>query len=128
MGKKGKHRRRSPIRAAAALAAAVFAAGGLGSWALSRDSAPVQPLPVATIVSQVEAAAAKLPRPAPRPKPRLVIKDVQTYVVQAGDTLSSIAQARCGVSDWEPLWRANRSEVPHPDAIKKGQILVVTCG
>jgi len=114
------------MRAAAALAAGIFAAGGLGSWALSRDSAPPQALPVAAIMSQVEDAAARLPHPAPA-KPRLVIADVQTYVVQAGDTLSSITVRHCGDGDWGPLWRANRSEVPHPDAISKGQVLVIAC-
>lgn len=125
MGKKGKHRRRRPVRAAATLAAVIFAAGGLGSWALSRDSAPSQTLPVAAIVSQVEATATRLPHA--QAKPRVVIADVQTYVVKTGDTLSSIAGDRCGTSDWKPLWQANRAEVHDPDALHAGEVLVVAC-
>lgn len=123
---KGRHRRRSPVRAAALLAAGIFAAGGLGSWVLSRDSAPPQALPVAAIIRQVEDTAARLPHPVPA-KPRPVIADVQSYVVRPGDTLSSIAAAHCPTPGWGPLWRANRAVVPHPDEIREGQVLVIAC-
>lgn len=44
-----------------------------------------------------------------------------TYVVQAGDTLYSIAR-RFGVS-WEAVWEANRAALPSPELIREGQTL-----
>jgi resuscitation-promoting factor RpfA len=44
-----------------------------------------------------------------------------TYTVQAGDTLSKIADAQ-GVS-WRALWRANADEVSDPNVIYVGQVL-----
>ena len=44
-----------------------------------------------------------------------------SYTVQAGDTLSKIAQAR-GIS-WRALWRANSDQVSDPNLIYVGQVL-----
>jgi LysM repeat protein len=46
-----------------------------------------------------------------------------TYTVQAGDTLSSIAN-QLGVS-WQQLWQANSGTVPDPNTIYAGQVLSV---
>jgi resuscitation-promoting factor RpfA len=44
-----------------------------------------------------------------------------SYTVQAGDTLSKIAEAR-GIS-WRALWHANSDEVSDPNLIYVGQVL-----
>ncbi len=48
-----------------------------------------------------------------------------TYTVQAGDTLSGIAQ-KLGLAGWQALYDANRATIgSNPNAIKPGQVLVV---
>jgi len=48
-----------------------------------------------------------------------------TYTVQAGDTLSGIAQ-KLGLGGWQALYDANRATIGgNPNAIKPGQVLVV---
>ncbi len=47
--------------------------------------------------------------------------DMQTYIVQKGDTLYSIAR-QFGVS-WEAIWQANRQILPKPEALQPGQQL-----
>jgi hypothetical protein len=49
----------------------------------------------------------------------------RTYTVRPGDTLSEIA-AGLGMSDWRPLYEANRGVIgPDPDLIRPGQVLTV---
>jgi len=56
--------------------------------------------------------------PAPPPVPA-------TYTVQAGDTLSGIAQ-KLGLTGWQALYDANRTTIgADPNAIKPGQVLVL---
>jgi resuscitation-promoting factor RpfC len=46
------------------------------------------------------------------------------YVVQSGDTLSSISQHQYGTAaDWPALWWINRGTVRDPDVIRAGQRL-----
>jgi nucleoid-associated protein YgaU len=46
----------------------------------------------------------------------------RTYVVQAGDTLSKIAQKLYGdASKWKEILQANKDTIPNPDLIKVGQ-------
>ena len=47
----------------------------------------------------------------------------QTYAVQAGDTLSSIAGTHG--TTWQELWNTNRSTVPQPNALSPGQQLTL---
>ena len=48
-----------------------------------------------------------------------------TYTVQAGDTLSGIAQ-KLGLGGWQALYGANRATIGgDPNVIKPGQVLVV---
>jgi len=59
--------------------------------------------------------------PAPPPVPA-------TYTVQAGDTLSGIAQ-KLGLTGWQALYDANRATIgANPNAIKPGQVLVPPAG
>jgi nucleoid-associated protein YgaU len=48
------------------------------------------------------------------------------YVVQSGDTLSSIAAAQAGLYSgvgWEPIFEANRHVIADPDLIHPGMVL-----
>ena len=45
------------------------------------------------------------------------------YTVQSGDTLTKIAQAEYGNSDFQPIFRANQHILTSPDLIFPGQIL-----
>jgi LysM repeat protein len=48
------------------------------------------------------------------------------YVVQLGDTLSSIAQRFYGnAADWRLLYQVNRSVIQNPDVIYQGQVLSI---
>ncbi len=47
-----------------------------------------------------------------------------TYTVQAGDTLSHIAQKHYGkASRWHAIFDANRDQLDDPDLIRPGQVL-----
>ena len=73
-----------------------------------------------TLTSTMDAAAAPMTtattaQPAPR------------YVVQPGDSLSSIAAARAVRGGWQALYAANRQVIgPNPDVIHPGTVLVLT--
>jgi len=50
----------------------------------------------------------------------------RTYIVQSGDTLSSIAQNELGDSSrWPEIFALNRATVRHPDRIFAGQVLIL---
>jgi resuscitation-promoting factor RpfA len=73
--------------------------------------------------------AAPAPAPAPAaPRPLVApAADVSggTYVVQPGDTLSSIAQAQGVPGGWQALWDLNRDTVADPNMIYVGQQLTL---
>lgn len=47
----------------------------------------------------------------------------QPYTVQAGDTLTAIAEAQYGHSDFQPIFQANQHILSDPDVIFPGQVL-----
>jgi len=50
----------------------------------------------------------------------------QTYTVQPGDTLSSIARRQMGDSErWDELYKANRNLLNNPNALRVGQELTI---
>jgi len=53
--------------------------------------------------------------------PTLPGDGMDSYTVQRGDTLYSIARAH-GL-DWETLWEANKDLLASPSLIKEGQVL-----
>jgi LysM repeat protein len=73
--------------------------------------------------------AAPAPATAPAPEaPRPLVAPAAsvsggTYVVQPGDTLSSIAQAQGVPGGWQALWDLNRDTVADPNVIYVGQQL-----
>ncbi|MBS8229224.1 LysM peptidoglycan-binding domain-containing protein [Vannielia litorea] len=50
-------------------------------------------------------------------------KGWQPYTVQAGDTLTSIAQAQYGSADFGPIFEANQHVLANPNLIFPGQVL-----
>ena len=50
------------------------------------------------------------------------------HVVEAGDTLSAIAQEHYGTPDVQPLVRANVHQIDDPDLIFPGQVIRVPIG
>jgi LysM repeat protein len=51
---------------------------------------------------------------------------MQTYTVQSGDTLSSIAKRLLGnAGDYMEIYNANRDQLSDPDKIKPGQVLKI---
>lgn len=50
------------------------------------------------------------------------------HVVVPGDTLSEIAQARCGsMSDWPGIYAANSDRIRNPNLIYPGQVFKIVC-
>lgn len=50
----------------------------------------------------------------------------QSYTVQAGDTLSRISSKVYGESGrWGAIFEANRDQLPSPNALKPGQVLII---
>ena len=47
----------------------------------------------------------------------------QTYTVEKGDNLSTIAKQFYGRQDWKRIYDANRDQLDDPDRIKPGQVL-----
>lgn len=77
--------------------------------------------------TRVAAKPAAIPAPAPAPavaEPVVVAPKQRSYVVQQGDTLTSIARAHYGDGN---KWRAIASANPNinPDAVRVGQKLVI---
>lgn len=51
------------------------------------------------------------------------------HVVVPGDTLSEIAEARCGnMSDWRSIYAANSDRIRNPNLIYPGQVFKIVCG
>ena len=48
----------------------------------------------------------------------------EVIMVQAGDTLSTIAERLFGRADyWKPIWSLNKAEIPNPNVIEPGQVV-----
>jgi len=74
---------------------------------------------VARLETDVGAMRSRLPAPPGGGRRR------RTYTVRPGDTLSGIA-AGLGMSDWRPLYEANRRVIgPDPNLLRPGQVLAV---
>lgn len=54
------------------------------------------------------------------------MNDKQQYIVQNGDNLKTISAAFYGSPDmWTVIYNANRKQIPSPEKIYPGQVLVI---
>lgn len=79
-----------------------------------------RPAPPAADPSVRRAEGLQAPPPAPS------VRQVETYLVQSGDTLSSIAhKVYKDRNQWQKIYDANRDVLPHQGALKPGQTLKI---
>ena len=53
-------------------------------------------------------------------------REVKTYTVVAGDSLSKIAKREYGdAKKWSQIYEANRDKIKNPDLIYPGQVLTI---
>jgi nucleoid-associated protein YgaU len=71
-------------------------------------------------------AAAQAPAQAAPSAASSVRESVQTYTVQAGDTLGGIAKRLLGnANSYMEIFNLNRDQLTNPDMIKPGQVLKI---
>ncbi|TJY64124.1 LysM peptidoglycan-binding domain-containing protein [Arthrobacter sp. CAU 1506] len=107
--------------------------GGGGSQVSSQsaeiEQAPVQQAPVAEAPVQQAPAApapvAEAPAPAAAPAVEAPAVSGETYAVQSGDTLATIAESLGLQGGWEDLFAANADTVSDPNLIFVDQVLQV---
>ncbi|WJH25303.1 transglycosylase family protein [Pseudarthrobacter defluvii] len=83
------------------------------------QSAPVQSAPVQA--TQVQSAPVQLP-PAPRHATSVALSG-ETYTLQAGDTLSIVAQKLGIQGGWQHLADANLDTIANPNLVFAGQVI-----
>lgn len=82
----------------------------------TRGPAPAAPKPPASAT----------PTAPPPPKPAPALPPMQEYVVQRGDTLSSIAAKMYrDPNKWRIIYDANRGTLTSPESVKVGQTLLI---
>jgi len=84
------------------------------------QQAPVQQAPVAEAPVQQQA-----PAPAAAPAAEAPAVSGETYAVQSGDTLATIAESMGLQGGWEDLFAANTDTVSDPNLIFVDQVLQV---
>ena len=53
-------------------------------------------------------------------------REVRSYTVKSGDSLSKIAKREYGDADkWHAIYEANRDQIKNPDLIYPGQVFVL---
>jgi 5'-nucleotidase len=110
--------------AIALCAAALFSSACFGGQAPQATPTSSGPATVPPPLSPAPALASPSPLavPSPSPTPARASGPEQSYTVEAGDTLGTIAQKFYGDSTlWRKIYDANRSAIgDDPDAIKVG--------
>jgi nucleoid-associated protein YgaU len=122
---KGKHRRKRRSRW---LGIPLVIAMGVTTMALLEPSTAHEPSGSSLSSSEELALPQLVKRPELAQIPRERVPGVPYYTVKAGDTLSSIAEARCGnASAWSSLWLANKGSISNPGIITPGERIVISC-
>lgn len=85
------------------------------------QSAPVQSAPVQSAPVQVQSAPARQ-APAPRHATSVALSG-ETYTLQAGDTLSIVAQKLGIEGGWQHLADANLDTISDPNLVFEGQVI-----
>ena len=103
---------------------------GIGLWVGSRREAPLNGAPPASRPTIVIAAPSAVVVVSPVPSPAAVVARAspspeREYVVQAGDTLRTIAEQQYGDATlWQRLYQANTDVIGNnPDALQPGMRL-----
>lgn len=96
--------------------------------ATARPPAAAAPTPRAEPANPTAAARPSTPPPAtrlaPQPSPRAARPPQRVYVVQRGDTLSTIALRFYGDADrWEDIYELNRAVLRSPHGVREGMVL-----
>ncbi|GEM_PF-1137069 len=92
------------------------------SAAASRPRSPS----AAPAAGAATAAPARAPASLARPVPAPAVVQAQTYTVQSGDALSTIAVKVYGDSSaWRRIYDANKGLLPDPGSVRPGQVLVI---
>lgn len=118
-------------------AAELGLSGGGGTTAVTPQSAPVQSVPVqsAPVQAPVESAPVQVPAeqapPAPVPTDAVtapqhaapVELSGETYTLEPGDTLSTVADKLGVEGGWQSLADANLDTIANPDLVFAGQVL-----
>jgi nucleoid-associated protein YgaU len=103
--------------------------GGGGSQVSSQSAeiqqAPAQQAPVAEAPVQQQAPVQQAPAPASAPAEQAPAVSGETYSVQSGDTLATIAESMDLQGGWEDLYAANTDTVSDPNLIFVDQVLQV---
>src|SRR5438093_7311495 len=116
---------RCPRRRKMSLARVTLCLAGsalLSMACLAEEAAPTPtPVPVQPTISRPQLVTAATLSPVPSPSPSV---GVSTYVVQEGDTLSSIAaKLYHDAGTWQTIFDANRDLLNTPDDLQVGQTL-----
>jgi LysM repeat protein len=82
--------------------------------------------PSTSVPAAATASPARAPASLARPVPAPAVVQAQTYTVQAGDALSTIAVKVYGDSSaWRRIYDANKGLLPDPGSVRPGQVLVI---
>ncbi|MCP9000430.1 transglycosylase family protein [Pseudarthrobacter sp. RMG13] len=108
-------------------AAELGLSGGGGTTAVAPQSAPVQSAPVqsAPVQATVESVPVEAPvvqAPAPQHAAPVELSG-ETYTLEPGDTLSTVADKLGVEGGWESLADANLDTIANPDLVFSGQVL-----
>jgi LysM repeat protein len=118
----GEYAPRADLASAAeqiAVAERVLAGQGIGAWPTCGHNLSGGSTPAADTAAPVPAAApAYIATPAVQLTP-----SGGTYIVQPGDTLSTIAAEQGSAGGWRGLWALNAGTVPDPNLVYVGQTL-----
>ncbi|QNE13717.1 transglycosylase family protein [Pseudarthrobacter sp. NBSH8] len=104
-------------------AAELGLSGGRGTTAVTPQSVPVQSVPVQTPVEQAPALPAATDAvTAPQHAARVELSG-ETYTLEPGDTLSTVADKLGVEGGWQSLADANLDTIANPDLVFSGQVL-----
>ncbi|MGM9472569.1 transglycosylase family protein [Pseudarthrobacter sp. YS3] len=104
-------------------AAQLGLSGGGGATAAAPQSVPVQTAPVQNVpVAQVPAAPAAAPVTVPQHAAPVALSG-ETYTLEAGDTLSTVAGKLGIAGGWQHLADANLDTISNPNLVFAGQVI-----
>ncbi|MBE4717371.1 transglycosylase family protein [Pseudarthrobacter sp. AB1] len=104
-------------------AAELGLSGGGGTTAVTPQSVPVESVPVQTPVEQAPALPAATDAATAPQHAAPVELSGETYTLEPGDTLSTVADKLGVEGGWQSLADANLDTIANPDLVFSGQVL-----